>query len=404
MLLSAELTDNIIDLINDSQTLKSCSLVSKAWRPRSQYRLFSTVLNLICPPVRKDLGSKSKFEPQQVSKYALDFFAIAGSAPTITNAVQRLKVPFDVVRQNDNDVIELTFPFKNLQTLEVVLIMERSCRENLANTLSRIELDLKGRVVQQTTAGTFSLPVIQQNIHSLHTLTLTNMIIDAELMQSVFEGLGAGRECSALSSLEFRQCRFSGMPLDYVSTKPYQAKFRRLSLSFDHVIDKEYFLKRFDVSGVHSLSCHLSSLLIKKFCKRLKCLTLYGVSNNIPNWQKRFNSLTELHFVHPPHTSAPQYYFCLNTIEAFSKFPTPLKVISLSHVFIVDPSFPRYARTFASKMDDALSSLVFSQKMLRKIMLYDVPRDIREITEKELLPKTMGTGLLKVKVLKAKEK
>ncbi|KAK7448762.1 hypothetical protein VKT23_013494 [Stygiomarasmius scandens] len=102
MLLSAELIDSVIDLVDDSHALKRCSLVSRVWRPHSQYQLFSTTLNLISPPVQRNLGSSS-IKPEQILKYARDFIEIAYSSPTISSAVRRLIIPLDALRQFDSE-------------------------------------------------------------------------------------------------------------------------------------------------------------------------------------------------------------------------------------------------------------------------------------------------------------
>ncbi|KAK7448761.1 hypothetical protein VKT23_013493 [Stygiomarasmius scandens] len=391
MPLSAELTDNIIDLIDDFHTLKNCSLVSKAWRPRSQYRLFGT-LALLSPPARSDLGSSS-VKPEQVLKYALDFIEIANASWTLSSAVRKLAIPFDAVCQIGDS---LAFPFRNLQTLEIVLVMEERAREELARNMNKVQLDSKGRTVQQATPGLVPLSVFQQN-RSLRTLKLTNMLIDESLMRSMFDGLGAGHEHSLLSSLEFESCAFGGIPAELVSRELYHAKFQKLSLIFDETFHKNFLVERFDISGVHSLSTDTPSCpVIRKFGTQMQSLTFYGTGiidedlHDDRPWLE-LKSLTHLHLVCPEYvdsfTSRLLLFFSILCTLITPEFHNsiPLQVVSVSYGFL----------PVNSLADMLLCRLARSWQSLREIAIIHVPHNSRKFVE-ETLVDTLETGLLKI--------
>ncbi|THU90886.1 hypothetical protein K435DRAFT_801669 [Dendrothele bispora CBS 962.96] len=397
--LSAELTDLIIDAVDNSDcdSLRQFSLVSRTWRPRSQYKLFSRTVNLIHPDARMPCGRNWKGSRNHLLNYALEFLHIANVSCTIASAVQGLIIP--------HIAFDHTLPFEHLQSLEIVLIAEDGSRNTLLRDMNHVELDPRGRLVRSVFAGTFPPTLVQQNLH-LQKLVLTNMVIDEELMLSVFQALGADKGEASLSHLTLNRCTFAPPPTSLLAVRrgePHQVKFRDLSLVIGEVENIDIFLNSFYVQGLRSLffatdgnALDACADVINKYHSQIQRLTFKNLPCCVGSGFEDIQ-YEKLHSLKEVYIASTYFHHYLSSDDSACQMIKKIAETPDVHLQVLGLPANSILSNSAARIDDLLANLALAKpNSLKEIMFWwEEDRELsngRPIGEK--LPRAAKTEML----------
>ncbi|KAK7446262.1 hypothetical protein VKT23_013497 [Stygiomarasmius scandens] len=389
--ISAELTDLIIDAIDNSEceTLQQISLVSKLWRPRSQYKLFSKTINLVHPGARHRCGTQWSGTRRALLSYVLEFLKIARGSRTISSAVRGLVIPDVALNQS--------FPFDGLRKLEVAFIADQESM--LGSLISDLDLVSRGHPVRRAYTGAFPREIVLQNPR-LQQLMLTNMVLDEAVMLSMFQALGADKECSSLSVLGLNACHFTSRSPS-VRREPHRVNFRDLTLVIGDMDNADAFVDAFDIQGLRSL-CFATDVcpemcanVINKHCSQLQRITFLDlpccVAPGLANIHyDRLQSLRELYITSTFfHHNLSGHDTASYLIGKIAEAPSiPLETIGLPANSVLSNN--------STRIDGALTKLAEAKACSLKEIVFRWETELERLSKSvdERLPNAASTDLL----------
>jgi len=227
VLFPSELEERLIDNVpqDDTYTLKSCSLVCRSWRLRSQYRLFNKTFSFV--PAASDTIERTPCSIPVVTRLKR-FLKVCSSSPAITRAVKGLRLPLSGVLHG-----RLKYPFTNLRILEVVGAFDA----------------IFG------TTSTRSLTNIIKSNPKLAQLAFERLHIEEEALLRVLRAAGSvnlnNPSSSSLRLLAFRNCSFE--QAERPPHIPHTFEFHNLALSLCDVHAFEQFTRSFQLVGIRAL-------------------------------------------------------------------------------------------------------------------------------------------------------
>ncbi|THV00862.1 hypothetical protein K435DRAFT_431705 [Dendrothele bispora CBS 962.96] len=263
---SAEVIDTIIDAIpeEDKATIKACSLVCRSWRPRSHFRLLTTISLMSYP---------ENMTADAVRRRGEEFAKLAKDSDTLKTTLRRLVVPHFVSLEH--------FPFTNLTTL--LLYTQRCWREAL--------IVIKVANESPDPESQHLISFLRKNPH-IRQLAIDAFQMDKKFLFNVFDAIGALKdEPSKLQWLSFDRCVFDlTLPDD---AKPHNLKFYDLGLRLGDNRFFDRFVRAFRINNLHRISItdleyqnenkvEAIATLINQHRKELRRLSLVGLHNLRP--------------------------------------------------------------------------------------------------------------------------